>query len=299
MRDKKIEVDATLREIPAYTLGEFPIFRWEHRLDDFQTGELNRHWHSEFLFGLVTEGTLDYYYNPTSSHASHATLEKGDGVFINSGVLHGCRQVTEGSRLFTFGMTPTVFSSPVFGKLYQNIIVPVTHCPVRGAFFPGASPENRPLLRLFAQFEKLSPRQEDYELHTFELVCRIWRTILKQVDWKAPAGTAAMPRQGQLIALSEMVKFIQEHYRESICVDDIAKAAGVSRRECFRCFKELRGESPTVFLTQYRLSIAATQLATTGLPISAIAESCGFESSGYFSRLFKARYGKTPREFRK
>ena len=62
-----------------------------------------------------------------------------------------------------------------------------------------------------------------------------------------------MPRQGQLIALSEMVKFIQEHYRESICVDDIAKAAEVSRRECFRCFKELRGESPTVFLTQYRL----------------------------------------------
>lgn len=135
MRDKKIEVDATLREIPAYTLGEVPIFRWEHRLDDFQTGELNRHWHSEFLFGLVTEGTLDYHYNPTSSHASHAILEKGDGVFVNSGVLHGCRQVTEGSRLFTFGMTPTFFSSPVFGKLYQNIIVPITHCPVRGPSF--------------------------------------------------------------------------------------------------------------------------------------------------------------------
>ena len=38
MRDKKIEVDATLREIPAYTLGEFPIFRWEHRLDNFRQG---------------------------------------------------------------------------------------------------------------------------------------------------------------------------------------------------------------------------------------------------------------------
>lgn len=112
MRDKKIEVDATLREIPAYTLGEVPIFRWEHRLDDFQTGELNRHWHSEFLFGLVTEGTLDYYYNPTSSRASHATLEKGDGVFVNSGVLHGCRQLTGGSRLFTFGMTPAFFFFP-------------------------------------------------------------------------------------------------------------------------------------------------------------------------------------------
>ena len=195
MRDKKIEVDATLREIPAYTLGEVPIFRWEHRLDDFQTGELSRHWHSEFLFGLVTEGTLDYYYNPTSSHASHATLEKGDGVFVNSGVLHGCRQVTEGSRLFTFGMTPTFFSSPVFGKLYQNIIVPITHCPVRGAFFPGASPENRPLLRLFAQFEKLSPRQEDYELHTFELVCRIWRSMLKRLEWKTPDDLASTPRQ--------------------------------------------------------------------------------------------------------
>ena len=91
MRDKKIEVDATLREIPAYTLGEVPIFRWEHRLDDFQNGELNRHWHSEFLFGLVTEGTLDYYYSPISSRTSRATLEKGDGVFVNSGVLHGHR----------------------------------------------------------------------------------------------------------------------------------------------------------------------------------------------------------------
>ena len=299
MRDKKIEVDATLREIPAYTLGEVPIFRWEHRLDDFQNGELNRHWHSEFLFGLVTEGTLDYYYSPISSRTSRATLEKGDGVFINSGVLHGCRQVTGGTRLFTFGMTPTFFSPPVFGKLYQNIIVPVTHCPVRGAFFPGAIPENRPLLRLLAQFEKLTARQEDYELHTFELVCRIWRSMLKRLEWKTPDDLASTPRQGQLVALSEMVKFIQDHYQDPISVDDIAKAAKISRRECFRCFKELRGESPTVFLTQYRLSIAATQLATTGLPISAIAENCGFESSGYFSRLFKARYGKTPREFRK
>ena len=57
MRDKKIEVDATLREIPAYTLGEFPIFRWEHRLDDFQTGELNRHWHPTPLMPLWKRGT--------------------------------------------------------------------------------------------------------------------------------------------------------------------------------------------------------------------------------------------------
>ena len=85
MRDKKIEVDATLREIPAYTLGEVPIFRWEHRLDDFQTGELNRHWHSEFLFGLVTEGTLDYYYNPTSSTPLTPLWKRGTGCLSTLG----------------------------------------------------------------------------------------------------------------------------------------------------------------------------------------------------------------------
>ena len=115
------------------------------------------------------------------------------------------------------------------------------------------------------------------------------------------AAREAMPNVGSSSSqyVLAAIKYIQFNYSHDISVDDIAKAAGVSRRECFRCFKELRGESPTVFLTQYRLSIAATQLATTGLPISAIAENCGFESSGYFSRLFKARYGKTPREFRK
>ena len=79
---------------PPTPWGSFPIFRWEHRLDDFQTGELNRHWHSEFLFGLVTEGTLDYYYNPTSSHASHATLEKGDGCLSTP----GCPRLPAGHR---------------------------------------------------------------------------------------------------------------------------------------------------------------------------------------------------------
>ena len=98
--------------------------------------------------------------------------------------------------------------------------------------------------------------------------------------------------------MGEMVRYIQEHYGEPMTVDNIAQAAGISRRECFRCFHELQGKSPTEFLTQYRLSAAAYLLATTSHPISLVASSCGFESGSYFSRLFKARYGKTPREFR-
>lgn len=44
-----------------------------------------------------------------------------------------------------------------------------------------------------------------------------------------------------------MVTFIYEHFDEEISVTDIAKAAFVSERECFRLFKTLLNTAPLTY----------------------------------------------------
>jgi AraC-like DNA-binding protein len=299
MEKKTVIVDETLLEKVTYTPGEVPILRRENHLDEFLNGEINRHWHSEFLFGLLLRGKVDYYYSTHQEDAHHQTIGEGDGFFINSRVLHGCRQLSEGSDLFTFGVVPTFFTSPVFGPFYQTTIAPLLHSVVRGAFFLANRQENRQLLDLFGQFWRLEPNQGDYPLCALELLCQIWWTLLQRLDWRPSSLDSPLPHESRAYRTDMMVRFIRENYQRPLTVEDIAQSAGVSRRECFRCFKELRGSTPTEFLTNYRLSIAAYLLATTNLPIAQVGEACGFGGASYFTRLFKERYGMTPRTFRK
>lgn len=46
-------------------------------------GDILWHWHDEFEFGYVTEGSILY-----KSNQHEYVLHKGDGIFMNAGVLH-------------------------------------------------------------------------------------------------------------------------------------------------------------------------------------------------------------------
>lgn len=79
-------------------------------------------------------------------------------------------------------------------------------------------------------------------------------------------------------------------------VETIAKNLAVSERQLYRKLKGLMNVTPADFLRSYRLT-RAYELIESGTPVSHIAFSVGFSSHSYFSRCFKAKYGKTPTEF--
>lgn len=85
---------------------------------------------------------------------------------------------------------------------------------------------------------------------------------------------------------------------EVITLTEWAKAVGLNAVYFGRIFKRETGLRPMDWLNQRRLQMACQQLASTHQTISAIAESCGFASPFYFSRVFRKHFGQSPMQYR-
>lgn len=100
--------------------------------------------------------------------------------------------------------------------------------------------------------------------------------------------------------IAKAKQFIKEHCGENISIASISQYAGVSQSLLFRLFHELEGITPTQLLIQTRLRMACGLLVShPRMPISEIANRCGFDSHAYFCMLFKRECGITPSAFRR
>ena len=106
-------------------------------------------------------------------------------------------------------------------------------------------------------------------------------TLLTAPEWLARACLAMQGEQAVREGLPRLV---------SLC--------GVSPAHLARTLKARTGQTPTEFINGLRLEQAAVLLATTPQEIADVALDCGFENLSYFYRLFRRRYGRSPRLYR-
>jgi AraC-like DNA-binding protein len=87
-------------------------------------------------------------------------------------------------------------------------------------------------------------------------------------------------------------------YFESLGVDDLARAAGLSRAHFSRKFSRAFGESPRAYLLTRRLERAAALLRATDHSVADICFSVGLQSIGSFTTSFTRTYGMSPTAYR-
>jgi AraC family transcriptional activator of mtrCDE len=80
---------------------------------------------------------------------------------------------------------------------------------------------------------------------------------------------------------------------------DLAGLCGMSRATFMRHFQDKLGRSAADFLSQIRMSIAANELKKPGMGTEAVADLVGSRSTAAFRRLFTARMGMTPGQWRR
>ena len=87
-------------------------------------------------------------------------------------------------------------------------------------------------------------------------------------------------------------------YFEPLGVDDLARAAGLSRAHFSREFRRAFGESPHAYLLTRRLERAAALLRTTDGSVADICFSVGLRSLGSFTTSFTRTFGMSPTAYR-
>jgi AraC-like DNA-binding protein len=87
-------------------------------------------------------------------------------------------------------------------------------------------------------------------------------------------------------------------YFERLGVDDLARAAGLSRAHFSREFRAAFGESPHEYLLTRRMERAAALLRNTDRSVADVCLSVGLQSIGSFTTTFKRTYGVTPTAYR-
>ncbi|MDQ3721125.1 MAG: helix-turn-helix transcriptional regulator [Actinomycetota bacterium] len=87
-------------------------------------------------------------------------------------------------------------------------------------------------------------------------------------------------------------------YADPLEVEDLARAAGLSRAHFSREFRAAFGESPHSYLLTRRLERAAALLRSTDRPVADVCLSVGLTSLGSFTSSFSRTYGMSPAAYR-
>lgn len=98
--------------------------------------------------------------------------------------------------------------------------------------------------------------------------------------------------------ITQMCRYVDEHYAEKLNLNTLSEKFYISREYASRIFKREIDTTFINYLTDVRLKHVCHLLVHTDLSIATIADHTGFKESGYLIRVFRKKYGVTPKEYR-
>lgn len=98
--------------------------------------------------------------------------------------------------------------------------------------------------------------------------------------------------------ITQIKEYIAKNYNRDIRLQTLADMVCMTPEAFSRFFSHKAGKTPSRYIIDYRLGIAAKLISSTEESIAAIGFSCGFNTLSHFNRLFREAKGCTPSEFR-
>ena len=99
--------------------------------------------------------------------------------------------------------------------------------------------------------------------------------------------------------IKKVCSYVEENLAQDISLETAADFAGVSSFYLSKLFKEEKGETFINYISDKRLEKSRQLLSETNLSIKEITAEIGYNDQNYFSRIFKSKYGLSPKEYRK
>lgn len=121
---------------------------------------------------------------------------------------------------------------------------------------------------------------------------RLKRCLLELICSDEAIPTSAVIRK--------ITNYVHQNYSDPLLTNEkIAELFHYHPYYISHLMKQCTGDTLHHYLLRYRLRIAKNLLVTTDADIGTIAWKCGFNTSAYFIKIFKASTGMTPGQYRK
>lgn len=263
---------------------DFPIAIYRITLPSEAQTLTYLHYHPELELLTATQNTL-----LVRIEEQNICLRPGEGLFIRASLLHSIHAADPGEH----GFLAAVFSPELLctreDRIYQTYLRPL----INGSLEVPLLLNSDQIAALHTIAELFHQKPYGYELKVKQLLLQI---LHEQISH---ASLIQSPRiRPRLESLKTALTYMEQHYSEDIALQDLAKAAGLSREYFCRIFSEVSGTSPIDYLNQYRVKQSTLLLRDSSLTVSEISALCGFHSCSYFNKMFRRFVGKSPLEYR-
>ena len=226
-------------------------------------------------------------------HVSALTL-----VFILPGQLHSIEQYEDETMeyeniIFDYSM----LLSKKKDSVYEDFLKPLTHGKITvPTVFSQVYPYFTDLVSpIDACDEICKTKPQGYQLFIKSMLFQFFFIL----DNRCRNLTTPKNNRKAIDKMKIILKYVENNYANKITISEIADVIGFSESHFMRYFKETMGTSFIEYLKDYRLTMAARLLQSSEDSILNISAEVGFDNLSYFNRSFKARYGITPRQYRK
>ncbi|MDE6844290.1 MAG: AraC family transcriptional regulator [Lachnospiraceae bacterium] len=273
--------------------ADFPYIASRVELDKFMGRFVPWHWHRTVELFYMESGELEYY-----TPGGKILFPAGSGGMVNSNILHMTKTNTRSEKniqlLHIFDVS--LLAGEQGSRIQEKYINPIVTAPQTEmiALFPENPAQGR-ILELIRQAFRFSDSEFGYEIKLREALSEIWLLLFEQVR-------STLSQDGKYNKSNDKIKlmmiYIHEHYSEKISISELASAAYLSERECFRVFHDCLHMTPAEYIKSYRLQVACQMLTRGNEPVTVISHACGLGSSSYFGKVFREYAHCTPSEYR-
>jgi AraC-like DNA-binding protein/quercetin dioxygenase-like cupin family protein len=289
-----LNLDNYRRELQPHGTPAFPCAAFSLKCTDCLDDEIPWHWHEEVEVIYIEDGKL-------SLHVPGATIciKKGESLFINSRILH--RAIADNyCELHSLVFHPLLIMGKDNSIFAQRYIDPLMHCRALDycLFDSGCQGKQEIIDYIRNAFEAMATDELGYEFIVRENLSHICLCLFQQ--YAVIISENPVMSDIDSIRIKKMIDYIHDHYTERLELAQIAKTAGIGKRECLRCFQRMIQISPLQYLIKYRVTKGASMLLDDKTcSVSDVSIRCGFDSPSNFTQTFKRFFMCSPREYRK
>ncbi len=227
-------------------------------------------------------------------------ITRGKGTFISD--ISGTHSVTPGTAFLLFpGVRHRYHPDPKTGwdEFWVGFKGEYAKTLMSPPFFEPEDPVlhiglYEPLLKLYMEIAELMQTEPFGYRH---IIAAKTTEILAHVYARSHGKTIRSEANEKLVR--EACCHILEYAGKPVDFAALSRRLGASYSTFRRVFRLHTGLAPNQYLLQIRIRKAESLLSTTVIPVQEIAAKTGFESNYYFSRMFKAKTGFSPRAYRR